>query len=106
MVMVNMIGRGREASDGSNYIRTLDALIIGGGAAGLAAAIYLSRFRRKVQVIDANQSRLLLIPTTHNYPGYPEGINGPDLLQRLRMQALRYGSQLIRSRPNELSGIK
>jgi thioredoxin reductase (NADPH) len=72
----------------------LDCLIIGGGPAGLIAAIYLARFRRNVQVIDAGGSRASLIPTSHNYPGFPDGISGGELLSRLREQARRYGAQL------------
>jgi thioredoxin reductase (NADPH) len=73
---------------------TMDCLIIGGGPAGLTAAIYLARYRRDVLVIDAGQSRARLIPETHNYPGFAEGVAGPDLLAKLREQAVRYGARL------------
>jgi thioredoxin reductase (NADPH) len=72
--------------------RMIECLIVGGGPAGLTAAIYLARFRRDTRVIDAGSSRASLIPTSHNYPGFPEGIGGNDLLQRLRAQARRYGA--------------
>lgn len=65
-----------------------DCLIIGGGPAGLTAATYLGRFRRRVIVVDAGQSRAKWIPITHNCPGFPDGIAGVDLLERLRQQAL------------------
>jgi len=68
----------------------LDCLIVGGGPAGLTAAIYLARFRRNVLVIDAGKSRAALIPESHNYPGF-RGIGGPELLARLREQATSYG---------------
>ena len=74
--------------------RTYDCLVIGGGPAGLTAAIYLARFRRSVLVIDAGDSRAALIPESHNYPGFPDGISGPDLLKELRDQAQRYGAEL------------
>ncbi|HCY61472.1 MAG TPA: NAD(P)/FAD-dependent oxidoreductase [Oxalobacteraceae bacterium] len=77
----------------SNHL--LDCLIIGGGPAGLTAAIYLGRYRRTVQMIDAGNSRASLIPLSHNYPGFPEGISGNDLLTRLRDQASRYGAALF-----------
>jgi thioredoxin reductase (NADPH) len=64
----------------------LDCLIIGGGPAGLTAAIYLARYRRETVVIDEGASRARLIPASHNYPGF-KGIGGPDLLGRLREQA-------------------
>jgi thioredoxin reductase (NADPH) len=72
----------------------MDCVIIGGGPAGLTAAIYLQRFRRKVRLFDAGGSRASLIPLSHNYPGFPEGVNGIELLQRLREQALRYGAEI------------
>jgi thioredoxin reductase (NADPH) len=67
----------------------LDCLVIGGGPAGLTAAVYLARYRRSLRVIDGGESRAMLIPTTHNYPGF-KGIGGPELLQRLRQQASQY----------------
>jgi thioredoxin reductase (NADPH) len=76
--------------------RILDCLIIGGGPAGLTAAIYLARFRRDVVVVDAGDSRAALIPTSHNYPGFEDGVSGPDLLKRLREQATRYGAAIQR----------
>jgi thioredoxin reductase (NADPH) len=64
----------------------VEALIIGGGPAGLMAAIYLTRFRRKVCVVDAGASRASLIPRSHNLPGFPDGIPGPELLARMDQQ--------------------
>jgi thioredoxin reductase (NADPH) len=80
----------------------LDCLIIGGGPAGLTAAIYLARFRRKVRVVDAGASRASLIPLSHNYPGFPDGVTGRDLLVRLREQARRYGALLTAGHVDEL----
>ncbi|WP_410052539.1 FAD-binding protein [Bradyrhizobium sp. SZCCHNRI1003] len=54
-----------------------EVLIIGGGPAGLMAAIYLARFRRNVAVVDSGASRAALIPRSHNLPGFPDGIPGP-----------------------------
>lgn len=70
--------------------RTVDCLIVGGGPAGLTAAIYLSRFRRTLAIVDEGFSRAALIPVSHNLPGYPDGIAGPRLLALLRAQARRY----------------
>jgi thioredoxin reductase (NADPH) len=72
---------------------TADCVIVGGGPAGLTAAIYLARFRRRVVLFDAGASRAALIPESHNYPGFV-GIAGPALLARLRDQAERYGADL------------
>jgi thioredoxin reductase (NADPH) len=71
-----------------------DTLIIGGGAAGLTAGIYLRRFTRKVALYDCGNSRLSLIPVSHNYPGFPEGVGGAELLGNLRVQLERYGGQV------------
>lgn len=71
-----------------------DTLIIGGGPAGLTAAIYLRRFRRDVIVLDKGRSRLGLIPVTHNFPGFPDGIEGMQLLENLRCQLGKYGGQV------------
>src|SRR4051812_18635559 len=70
----------------------VDCLIIGGGPAGLRAAIYLARSRRSVRIVDDGQSRAALIPASHNYPGF-KGIGGPELLRRLREQAELYGAE-------------
>lgn len=67
-----------------------DCIIIGGGPAGLTAGIYLARFKCKIKVFDDNDSRALLISKSHNYPGFPQGISGINLLKRLRQQLLNY----------------
>ena len=72
-----------------------DALIIGGGPAGLLAAVYLARFRRRVIVLDSGKSRAALIPRTRNAPGFPDGIEGPALLERLHIQAAEYGAERV-----------
>ena len=65
----------------------LDCVVIGAGPAGLTAAIYLARFRREFVVLDGGPSRAALIPVTHNFPGWPDGVSGETLLARLREQA-------------------
>jgi thioredoxin reductase (NADPH) len=75
----------------------VDCLIIGGGPAGLTAAIYLARYLRTTLLVDDGQSRARLIPESHNYPGFI-GISGPDLLETLRQQAERYGARMQQQR--------
>jgi thioredoxin reductase (NADPH) len=80
-----------------------DCIIIGGGPAGLTAAIYLARFHLDVVVIDAGKSRALWIPETHNHAGFPDGIKGAELLDRMRDQAVKYGTKSIRGRVSRIS---
>jgi thioredoxin reductase (NADPH) len=84
----------------------LDCLIIGGGPAGLTAAIYLARYRRNLVVFDRGESRAALIPKSHNYPGFTSGISGHDLLARLREQTRSYGIQIAPLRINSLERRK
>ena len=82
----------------------LDCLIIGGGPAGLTAAIYLARFHLSVRVVDAGGGRAAQIPTTRNHAGYPEGIAGTELVGRMRTQAEKYGAKVIVGRVASLAG--
>lgn len=82
-----------------------DCLIIGGGPAGLTAAIYLARFRLSVNVVDAGRSRASWIPCTRNVPGFTDGISGNDLLARMRAQAEKYGSAFSTGRVTRLDCI-
>jgi thioredoxin reductase (NADPH) len=68
-----------------------DCVIIGGGPAGLTAAIYLARFHLDIALFDSGASRAALIPCTHNHAGFPDGISGTDLLGRMREQAASFG---------------
>ena len=80
-----------------------DTLIIGGGPGGLTAAVYLRRFRRDVVIVDKGNSRLQLIPVTHNFPGFPDGIQGDHLLDNLRSQLARYGGHVTEG---EITSLK
>lgn len=73
-----------------------DCVIIGGGPAGLTAAIYLARYRRKIAIFDDSQSRARLIPRSHNHPAFPNGVAGPALLKRLEQQLEPYGVKIQR----------
>jgi thioredoxin reductase (NADPH) len=80
-----------------------DTLIIGGGPGGLTAAIYLRRFTRSVALVDKGNSRLRLIPVSHNYPGFPEGVPGHVLLGNLMVQLERYGGSVM---PGEIQDLR
>ncbi|MBP0446828.1 NAD(P)/FAD-dependent oxidoreductase [Roseomonas sp. SSH11] len=69
----------------------LDCLIIGGGPAGLTAALYLARFNRRFALVDSGASRAAWIPTSHNVPLFAEGIGGPELLARQKQNLAQYG---------------
>ncbi|MEJ7808475.1 MAG: NAD(P)/FAD-dependent oxidoreductase [Telluria sp.] len=79
-----------------------DTLIIGGGPGGLAAAIYLRRFLRDVILIDKGNSRLGMVPVTHNFPGFPDGIQGHQLLENLRCQLGKYGGTVTQGEVTSL----
>jgi thioredoxin reductase (NADPH) len=72
-----------------------DCLIIGGGPAGLTAAIYLARFHLDILVVDSGKSRVSWIPCTRNHAGFPDGISGQNLLDRMRAQAQKYGAKIV-----------
>lgn len=69
----------------------LDCLIVGAGPAGLSAALYLARFKRKVEVVDAGHSRALWIPKSRNIVFFGEGIAGAEILRRGRVAVEGYG---------------
>jgi thioredoxin reductase (NADPH) len=77
---------------------TLDCLIVGAGPAGLVAATYLTRFHRRIEVVDAGRSRARWIPTSHNVPGFPFGVAGRDLLGMMRTQAEGFGVRITSGR--------
>lgn len=85
--------------------KDFDCLIIGAGPAGLTAAIYLARYRRRVALIDSGASRASYIPVSHNYPGFPQGISGNELLARLRAQAQQYGVEVMHGSVDRLQAI-
>lgn len=72
-----------------------DAVVVGGGPAGLMAAIYLARFRRSVVLVDAGQSRIEKIPRSHNYPGFADGIPGAQVRDMLRAQLRSYPVRIL-----------
>jgi thioredoxin reductase (NADPH) len=73
----------------------LDCLVVGGGPAGLTAAIYLARFHLDVLVVDGGKSRAAIIPCTRNHAGFPDGIEGKDLISRMKRQACEYGAKIV-----------
>ncbi|MFL6857180.1 MAG: NAD(P)/FAD-dependent oxidoreductase, partial [Allosphingosinicella sp.] len=83
-----------------------DCLVIGGGPAGLTAAIYLTRYHLTIKVVDAGKSRAALIPRTHNHAGYPDGIEGKELIARMTEQAQKYGASIDAGRVTRIDRIE
>ncbi len=86
-------------------VQTENVIIVGSGPAGYTAALYASRADLNPLVIEGFLWGGLLQQTTdvENYPGYPEGISGPEMMQQLRDQAERFGTRFI---TDEATGIE
>jgi thioredoxin reductase (NADPH) len=92
-LIINQAMQGECARSMADY----DIIIIGSGPAGLTAAIYAGRALVKTLVVGGRLSggQLMLTTGVENFPGFAEGIQGPDLMQEIRKQAERFGAEIL-----------
>jgi len=83
-----------------------DCVIIGGGPAGLTAALYLARERVSAIVLEKSipGGQVNTTALVENYPGFPQGVDGPDLMRKLTGQARRFGAEVLY--PLEVSSLR
>src|SRR4051812_3453260 len=83
-----------------------EVIVVGGGIAGLSAAICLGRAQRDVLVIDSGHSMAKWEPVVQNYLGFPNGVGGEELLKNGCTQARRYGARFVRDEIKTVSARK
>ena len=85
-----------ETQTPESQTETRDLVILGSGCAGLTAAIYAARSNLKPLVLEGHEpgGQLSITTLVENFPGWPEGIQGPELIENMKLQAQRFGAEL------------
>ena len=107
VLISNLVSRKTEEAlnidmDNNNHI--YENIIIGGGPAGLTAGLYLSRSRVDTLMLEKGFSggQVNITEIIENYPGFPEGILGPELMQRFEQQAVKFGLKILNTDVSEI----
>src|SRR6201992_3819705 len=87
-------GRIKDSTTMTDNVR--DTVILGTGCAGLTAAIYAARANLTPLVLEGHEpgGQLSITTLVENFPGWPEGIQGPELIERMKLQATRFGAEI------------
>ncbi|SES01463.1 NAD(P)/FAD-dependent oxidoreductase [Salipaludibacillus aurantiacus] len=83
----------------------IDTAIIGGGISGLSAAIYTSQAGLTTTVFDTGKSQLKPISKVYNYPGFPEGISGKELISKMTDQSKQFGTEIVAHQVEKLERL-